>query len=453
MKVAHYCIGEPYRRLGGLVSYVESMIEQQAKDPLLGQVYVIFPWFQSLLSKKCSLKIKRRNGKIVMVGIKNPNPESLLEGIRYPEKSISNPDLEDAFVNFINDNCIDIVHFHTFYCLSANLLSALKKQDVKIIFSVHDYQALCPTINLLDPAKEKCDDTQNGIKCIQCNRLALTRTKHYIRNNRMCQYIQSYNQIKSFAKKIVRSNASAYINFRQVIPNIDNANQYKLRQATYIHQINDNVDLIIYNSYLTKRIFTDFGVKCANEVIPVSHKNIKNKIEPFVVHFNPKGLKFGFMGGKRTEKGALELIDVFNSIFHENLQDFELHLFGEDSYNIHVPSGLSEKVVKHGFSRDNAYDYFDILIVPSLWCETFGFIIPEALLNKKGIIASNDIGALTFINDGAFTFKSFNELKLIIKQFLTSDISFQFSGGFDNLPFPLHYQILSKSYKTLVSKR
>ena len=78
---------------------------------------------------------------------------------------------------------------------------------------------------------------------------------------------------------------------------------------------------------------------------------------------------------------------------YEN-QKFELHIFA-DCHNeapylkIHRPYEYND--------LDNVMNKFDVLIVPSIWNETFGYTVLEALSYGIPVIATNNVGAKDLI--------------------------------------------------------
>ena len=56
------------------------------------------------------------------------------------------------------------------------------------------------------------------------------------------------------------------------------------------------------------------------------------------------------------------------------------------------------------------YKKLDVLIVPSLWHETFGYVVLEALLNGTPCLVSSNVGAGDLLPD-SWVFKNKSELK------------------------------------------
>lgn len=454
INIAHFSIGEPYARLGGLVSYVESLIESQQKDCLFDHIHVLFPYYLTFFPSKSRVKVIKRLGKITFAGIVNSNPESLLEGIKYPESSISNESIEKALLAYLFTHNIQIVHFHSFLGITSNTVKLIHEKGIKTIYTTHDYQPVCPKINLIDNSGIKCYNVLNGDNCAKCNISSLSRGKLAIRNNRLGLFLQSFKSIKSLGKKVLRlglTNKRSDQILEKHTTN-DNAEYYKKRSLSFLQMLNTHIDLIHFNSQLTRLVYNKVGVRQQGIVLPVSNKNFTNEIEFFEIKLSPKKLRFGFLGGNRREKGANELLTVFKGLVQDGYSNFELKIFGEDSRQINIPHELEHYVFNHGYSKENTYNKFDILIIPSIWNETFGFVVAEALMHKKGVIASKSVGAITYLNGTSLTFESFFELKEILVHILQNGASFVYSGGLNDISFDNHYKKMREIYQDITKQ-
>ena len=71
-------------------------------------------------------------------------------------------------------------------------------------------------------------------------------------------------------------------------------------------------------------------------------------------------------------------------------------------------------------SLATVYDGMDVLIVPSIWKETFGFVVLEALSYGVPVIVSDNVGAKDIVKqyDERFVFTSASELLALLNQIL-----------------------------------
>lgn len=68
----------------------------------------------------------------------------------------------------------------------------------------------------------------------------------------------------------------------------------------------------------------------------------------------------------------------------------------------------------------DVYDGMDVLVVPSIWKETFGFVVLEALSYGVPVIVSDNVGAKDIIRqyDERFIFTSESELLLLLNKII-----------------------------------
>ena len=113
-------------------------------------------------------------------------------------------------------------------------------------------------------------------------------------------------------------------------------------------------------------------------------------------------LKFGFVGLLAPIKGTDCLLEVFSKHFKSGAT---LHLWGK-GYTSEFENMIKEKykqenIIFEGYgNHDEIYKKVDVLIVPAMWHEPFGLIIPEA--NSFGVpVIASQRGAFTeTVTDG-----------------------------------------------------
>jgi glycosyltransferase involved in cell wall biosynthesis len=132
-----------------------------------------------------------------------------------------------------------------------------------------------------------------------------------------------------------------------------------------------------------------------NKILPVSHSNIKdnrNRMD-YQPIFDDK-IRFIFMGYLDQKKGFYNLIDNLNKIKKIN-NSWELNIYGDYS-NVNTEKFDSNQYKFHGkYSHEDFPEMFSensLLIIPSQWKETFGFIGLEAFSYAMPILVSENVG-------------------------------------------------------------
>jgi len=169
-------------------------------------------------------------------------------------------------------------------------------------------------------------------------------------------------------------------------------------------------------------------------------------------------LRFAFIGTMQFHKGIYVLIDAFNGVAGPH----ELRLYG--SVTPQLSDDLKKRIKNpHVFvmgelreeDKPTAFSEIDVLIVPSICCESYSLVINEAFITKTPVIVS-DIGAMAErVKDGeyGFTFPVGNVEKLTEKiQLFINDFGLKNSLE-SHLPevqsIETHAEEIVKLYSTL----
>lgn len=111
--------------------------------------------------------------------------------------------------------------------------------------------------------------------------------------------------------------------------------------------------------------------------------------------------RFGFIGSITPAKGVQRLVRTFDGL---NIDDAELWVAGslDTKYARDVSQSASSPHIRF-LGRVSPSEFFagiDVLIVPSLWRDTFPGVAMEALIFGKPVIAVNHGGSPEMIRDG-----------------------------------------------------
>lgn len=450
LRIAHMSL--PFYNGGGLVKYVQNLVNEQSKDSRFEYTCIFVPGYYSFFNKKVFIT-KKKLKNIDIFNINNFNPDTLLEGTKYPLRSIENTELEDTILEELVKLRIDIVHFHTFFGLSSNLIEKIKQNNIRVIYTAHDHQPLCTKTTLLDSSNQLCTN-KNITNCNLCNANALNKKGLMLRYSNISNSIKKFDNIKSKIKLLTikyQKNSS-----KNNIANFNNQD-YIERRNSFIQNLNNNCDLIIFSSELTYKIYKSFGLISDNfKIIPISNLNITNDICDYELNFKYKKYTFGYLGGDRNEKGYHHMINSFEKLKKEGINDWKLIIYGKGSENIIFSEIISENIIVKGYSDTNLYDEFDILLVPSICPETFNFVVLEGLSNKKLIIASDIVGSADlYKQNGIITYKHNNEYDLMSKLKNLNNqkkykININCNNYSKNLKFSNHYNEIYSLYTAIL---
>jgi len=399
MNIVHYFLGLPPLHSGGLQKYVLDLAIIQKKYLKDSKVILLFPASKSLIIKESRIEYYKKFDDIEIFCIVNPVAFSF-NGIRDVKEIIKNR--KNNYYSFFKEKKIDILHVHSLMGFSKDLLLAAIAANVKTIFTTHDYYGICPKINLFTYKNEICLDYGDGTECFYCNRNTSENRYFNVR------YLMIHFPILYFFLYVIGKilkNISNLWKMRKKEKNILKSNNVSglLKNKKYIIlreyylEILKRFDIILFNSNITKSVYNNYLdlANIRNQVLPVTHLdiNFKNgKKRCFYVDENCVNILY--MGNLDIKKGFFDLIKVFDEI-KKTYTNWQLHIYGDFS-NIKL-----KNYDKNYYKFYGKYNYNDlkkiflkanILIIPSKWKETFGFIGLEAISHGVPVIVSENVG-------------------------------------------------------------
>ncbi len=299
--------------------------------------------------------------------VNKPKKDYLYEDKFYDDK------LDKIFKEYLENVKPDIVHFGHLSHLSINLIKIVKKSNIPIVYTIHDFWLYCVKGQMIN---------QDGIICENPSVENCTKCSNYVVDS-----IKVENSTKHM-KNIINL-VDVFISPSHTLKNFfinQGINKNKIKYLKY----GFNTKKIIYN----KKLFT---------------KNSK--------------INFGFMGRVIPTKGIKVLVDTFKKLPNEKLS-----IYG----NIGIQKRFLETkniVFKGTYNNNNintVLNDMDVLIVPSIWYENAPLVIQEAFLAGIPVITSDIGGMAELVKNkiNGFTFKvgSSEELMILIKNISNNPI-------------------------------
>ncbi|WP_026314537.1 glycosyltransferase [Heyndrickxia acidiproducens] len=398
MNVLHYSLGLPPYRSGGLTKYsIDLMLSQQNNGD---RVILFFPGHYSL-KKTTRLQYFCRYHGIDVFEIVNPLPVPLLGGVCEPERFMNMVNPKNVYEIFLKKICPDIIHIHTLMGLHKEFFLAAKSLGIKVVFTTHDYYGLDTHVNLLDNNGMKYLGFKDVEKCAISNQSAYSMWRIFIMQTRSYRFLKStktFTLIKKFKRKWTFKENNNFSN--DTLINKQKLKKYK-DLGEYYTDIFSYIDLFHFNSSIAKQVYEKF-IKVQGKVIPITHGGIKDQRR--IKSYDKKDLlKISFLGDLDEYKGFSFLKDTLNILLKKNQTRWVLNVYG-NSYEVPLTSLESDFInFKGRYSYNDLSSIFentDVLIVPSIWKETFGFIGLEALSFGVPIVISNNVGCKDIIIDG-----------------------------------------------------
>ncbi len=228
----------------------------------------------------------------------------------------------------------DVVHVHTPIDMTLSVFNAVKSLGLPLVFTLHDYLLLCRRVTLLHSSGKICTD-------------------------------KNINPLCKIYRKVVRT------------------------------IVDDKVDIVTAPSQFALDILSDDGFFKKTKKVVVPHGVILGDADYCEKTKRDKGekdLNFLYVGGLTKNKGVQVLIEAVKQISSDNIK---LHIVGNGVYELDLKqlAKNDKRIIFYGkLERGKIGEFYnsaDVLIVPSIWYETFGRVILEAFRAGTAVICSN----------------------------------------------------------------
>lgn len=392
MKILHYALGFPPYRTGGLTKFCMDLMLEQNRNGY--QVALMWPGQMGFFLKKVSIKDRGNviveGGEIRSFEVINPLPVSYDEGISNFSDFVGEGD-KKVFSQLLEAYRPDIIHIHTLMGLHKNFLVAAREIGIRLIFTAHDFFPICPKVTLFRDGKI-CESVQSCNECGICNATALGIKKIKILQSPLYRVLKD----SFFVKKLRKKHRDGYLS-EESTNNAVSVGTPKdfMKLRKHYESMLRMMDMIHYNSLLTKQVYESIFPFQDNCVITISHADVADHRR--IKAFQSRKLRLRYLGPMGGAKGFYVLKAALDKLWSEQ-QNFCL--------DVHfTPKEMSPYMKVHGrytySDLERIFDDTDILIAPSIWYETFGYTVLEALSYGVPVLISGTVGAKDILADGA----------------------------------------------------
>ncbi len=389
MRILHYSLGFPPYRSGGLTKFCMDLMREQFEEG--HKVGLLWPGEIRFLDRRVTIRKGKSVDGITSYELINPLPVPFDEGIKDFDAFIQEGDKEiyDEFLSLIEP---DIIHVHTFMGLHKNLLVVAKEKGIRLIFTTHDFFPICSKVTMFRQGRI-CDSVISCETCGVCNNTALSLRK--------MQVLQSptYRKLKDsmLVKSIRKQHRDNYLgnNYNYDDKSLAGTSMEYKRLRDHYYDMLLLMDIVHFNSTVTKMAYDKVFDLPNNCVIGITHADIfDNRREK---SFLSNKLRIRFLGPQGGGKGFFLLRTALDELWKQR-QDFCL--------DVHfTPMETSPYINSHKRYNYNEleqiFDETDVLVVPSIWYETFGYTVVEALSYGVPVVISGTVGAKDSLVDGA----------------------------------------------------
>ncbi|WP_324630410.1 glycosyltransferase [Bacillus paranthracis] len=400
MKILHISLGLPPYRTGGLTKYSVDLMHSQGQEH---QVFLLYPG-KFTFSKRTAIKKNKSYGSISVYELVNPLPIPLLNGINQPEHFMEEID-HKVYEEFLIELKPEVIHVHTLMGIHKEFFETAKKLDIKIVFTTHDYFGLCPKVNLMDSKGNICNDFDDGKSCIECNVNALSLPMVHVMQSYPYRYLKDSSIVKSLRKikKNQTKNNTVATSVEREIEEIDvNLATHYIELRNYYLKIFKLMDYFHFNSSVAKEQFEKY-LDVNGKIIPISHQDISDyRQERSVKQRGNEVVRLGYLGPIDTYKGFYSLKNQLDSLSGKGYTNWHLGVYGDF---VNDPETYDPKYYnfygRYNYNQlKDIFNEVDLLIIPSIWKETFGFIGLEAQSYGVPVMVSEYVGFKDLVQDG-----------------------------------------------------
>lgn len=389
MRILHYGLGYQPERTGGLVKYATDLMEEQVRQE--HEVAYLFPGRINIFNS--STKIKKSKMRITGVTsfeIINSLPLAVFGGIKNPEKFQLKVD-HSIYSNLLDDFRPDVIHVHSLMGIHKEFFEVATDKEIKIIYTSHDYFGLSPNPTFYFNGKSW--DEENDLNFwlnVSQGALGLKKIK--------ILQMPFYSNIRDIIKKFKKSSFQKEKHFKTMENDdfsIDYQESFK-ELIDYYQGIFKLVTFFHFNSNISQKVFERNLVEQSfnYEVLPISNSTISGGTKHIKLDM-AKVKKITYIGQYAEFKGLYDFLSLATSFKDSNII-FEI--FGED-IDVELPQNVSNRKRFSPDNIDNIFKNIQLLVIPSRWKETFGFLLLEALSHEVPVIVSSSMGSKDMLPD------------------------------------------------------
>ena len=299
MKILHYALGFPPYRSGGLTKLCVDFMVQQAKEG--HTVAMLWPGQMGFVNPKVAIKkhenVKLRSQDILSFEVINPLPVSFDEGIADVAAFTQNVEAE-AYRQLLDSFQPDVIHVHTLMGLHKSFLKAAKNKKIRLVFTAHDFFPICPKVTMFRHGAV-CDCVQDCENCGVCNATALSMKKIKILQSPIYRELKDSKIVKKLRKRH-RDDYLSEATANDLAEPVGTAEDYK-KLRNYYYSLLKLMDMIHYNSSVTKKVYESVFDLPNNCIIGITHSDIKDHRR--IKEYSDNCLRIRYLGPQGGAKG------------------------------------------------------------------------------------------------------------------------------------------------------
>jgi glycosyltransferase involved in cell wall biosynthesis len=391
-------VGSGFRplRRGGLVAYVEDLMNEQAGRGhevsyfFSGRYY---PW-------RRRPRLRRwQQGPVEMLEVVD---SPLHDHGRQPQLELMEPRIERLFEQELERVRPEVVHVQELAGLPSSLLEIVHEAGVPSVMTLQDYFPLCSTFKLLDAGGEVCLRRQIGGDCVATVAADSRDPAILFEGTLRYEIDKRLGRVSWQRRERLLSTLSRRL-LRDAQP-IADATVFQRRRDQNVERLNQ-VDRVVAMSSRVAEIYELLGVERERLVtMQLTLRHIERLRPRQYAPTSP--VTFATLGGgESVAKGSRLLLDAARLLRAEAREGrFRLLIFGHVNPAVRdEATGMDGVEVRPSFAPgglDSLLDEVDVGIMPSIWEEAYGYAGIEFLAKGIPVIANAIGGMVDYVRDG-----------------------------------------------------
>ena len=389
MNILHISLGLPPLRTGGLTRYCCELMEAQVSHG--HKVSLIYP------GRFLPGGVRYFKGvwhSIRTYELINPLPVALTYGVVGPENFVAPCNDTAVFERLILDISPDVIHIHSYMGIHREFFEVAERLGIPMVFTTHDYYPMCPRCTFVDASGCYCGATPSARSCALCCRGGMTKRKSMVMQSGLYSLLKHTELLKTIAHSV--KDRMTGCKFEEVSKLSGAQVDGYACLLDYNQSIFNLFNLILVNSLSTERIYRKHFPASSYKLARISHDGLIQAINSRGTTCSVDSFVMGYFGGKKGYKGYDTLIAAARLLLDSGF-NFELRLYGDSYGETGIACARSCGRVDPTQIND-VLSQLDLVIVPSIYEETFGFVVLEALCAGVRVICSDAVGARDLIN-------------------------------------------------------